>query len=283
MLDKNLQALLIKKIRNEIGSNMPSQSKEIEAIKSDMAARGMLRSGATHKRIYELIKGTIPNKSDIISKTIINEIEEFNLPPSDEYTVQLKSIARSLMPKTVESMVHTIHQNLVRIGSPLAEKVKDRYTNDLTITLELCLRRMYDEIDFSLEKLKRRLEAKKNADKSQIINVNAPVNVIQTGDYSIANIAQNFNESSRDSLHKALELIETAIQKEPKLPDYPKEEIVEIIRESQEELKKNYPNISKIKSYLSTIGSAIQTTLSAKEIYGAVIKPAFGLFGINLP
>ncbi|GAN34602.1 MAG: hypothetical protein DYG83_17555 [Candidatus Brocadia sp. AMX2] len=62
----------------------------------------------------------------------------------------------------------------------------------------------------------------------------------------------------------------------------PKAEIVELVGEGQQELKKKSPNLTKLRSLLSAVGGSIQTVASMKPAY-ETLKEALTFLGISLP
>ena len=61
-----------------------------------------------------------------------------------------------------------------------------------------------------------------------------------------------------------------------------REEIIEILSDSQKEIQKQKPNTSKFKSYMTTTGETIRTVASLKHLYD-MLKTTLIPFEINLP
>ncbi len=62
----------------------------------------------------------------------------------------------------------------------------------------------------------------------------------------------------------------------------PKGELIEVVRESQEELQKEKPNVTRLGSLLTTVGRSIQVVSSLGAAYGT-LKQALTFLGISLP
>ena len=141
---------------------------------------------------------------------------------------------------------------------------------------------MGTEIDLFVHSLKGKADILKNGSSSTIFNIYSPVGSIQTGDNSIANVIQNLDSEVKDQILKTLEDINSILaQSEIEIP-IPKDELIEVVQESQEELKKQKPNVTRLKSLLITVGTSIQVVSSLKPAYEA-LKQALAFIGISLP
>ena len=117
---------------------------------------------------------------------------------------------------------------------------------------------------------------------NQIVNIYGPVGALQTGDAATANVIQKIDTETKDQLIKILAKISSKLSKsDPPLP-YPKEDIIELVQEAQQELKKSSPNIKILAGILFAIGSAIQTIAAFKPAYDT-LKYTLNYIGIHLP
>ena len=137
---------------------------------------------------------------------------------------------------------------------------------------------------------KRRCEARMSDDKSDdrkepntTYIFNAPVGAVQPGSHPVANVTQNMiSDEMREQLIHALEAVESAVNRLEVLPGYPKEDIIDLIREGQIEIKKDKPNVTKLKGLFSTVATSIRTIASAKPAYEA-LKLALTYFSKPIP
>lgn len=153
---------------------------------------------------------------------------------------------------------------------------------DLESTRQAALVKIGTEIDLFVYSLKKKVEMQEKEATSTIFNIYSPVGAIQTGDGSIANVTQSIDPEVGDQLREILNEICARLTKEDIDLPYPKQEIIEIALEGEEELKKQTPNITKLRSMLLAVGTAIQTIASMKPIYEA-LKQALTYLGISLP
>lgn len=281
MLDKELTTWLSQKINFEIGAQLPPLRQGVEQIKQEMNARGVLQSGMTVHNVGELCNDSISQKAEIISQTIINVVQDAEVEYSDYLAGQLKEIASKHLPKGMGDLEGYVKQVGKLTGISTLDSIYNRFKEKFRITRDINLRRIHNNIDLLMVKLKKIAETTQE-DKSTVFNINAPVGTIQTGDKSSANITQNIIDSAASELlSEALRIIEEAIIKE-EAPEFPKDEVLEIIRESHGELTKKKPNITKLRSFFLTVSTSIQSIASLKTAY-EILKPAFGILGIPLP
>ena len=116
---------------------------------------------------------------------------------------------------------------------------------------------------------------------STIVNIYSPVGSIQTGSSSIAHVTQHLDADVRSELSNALTQIAAALAYSTVSLTQPKNEIVELVKEGQQELGKSSPNLTKLRSLLSTVGSSTQTVASMKPAY-ETLKQALTFLGISL-
>lgn len=280
MLDKELTTLLSQKINFEIGAQLPPLRQGVEQIKREMNARGVLQSGMTVHNVGELCNDSISQKAEIISQTIINVVQDAEVEYSDYLAGQLKEIASKHLPKGMGNLEGYVKQVGKLTGISTLDSIYNRFKEKFRITRDINLRRIHNNIDLLMVKLKKIAETTQE-DKSTVFNINAPVGTIQTGDKSSANITQNIDSAASELLSEALRIIEEAIIKE-EAPEFPKDEVLEIIRESHGELTKKKSNITKLRSFFLTVSTSIQSIASLKTAY-EILKPAFGILRIPLP
>ncbi|MEW5818066.1 MAG: hypothetical protein AB1798_22075, partial [Spirochaetota bacterium] len=138
------------------------------------------------------------------------------------------------------------------------------------------------EIDLFVHSLKKKADSEKNGSSSTVLNIYSPVGSIQTGNYSIANVTQNIDTEVREQIRKILEEINLALSHSEVETTAPKSELIEIVQESQKELQKEKPDVTRLRSLLITVGTSIQVVSSLKPAY-ETLKQALTFIGISLP
>jgi hypothetical protein len=124
---------------------------------------------------------------------------------------------------------------------------------------------------------------KSPAGSATYINIqNSSVGAVQTGSHSIANVTQTVNAEGTVALKEALDLAAKALAQVGTIPGHNKDDVLELIADGKAELDKPKPNMSRLGSYLGTIGAVLSTVASLEPAYDAV-KAAAGMLGYTLP
>ena len=279
MADNNLLTILKKKIGFEISSQFPSIKDEIAEIKSEMLSKNMLQSGMTFKKVADLCERNISIRAEIISKTICTVVETSGIEYSAQLEDHLKEMASKHLPEKLGDIQGYLRQTGKLVGLSLIDREIDRRLKQFRVIRDLNLRRIYTDIEFLMHKMEADLQRKYMDDRKNVFNINAPVGSIQTGDQSISNVNQSIDQSSRDTLSEALKIIKEAVLKEENISDRLKQDILEIVRDSNSEISKEKPSFTKLKELFSKISISVQTMTSLKPAYD-LLKSAFACLGI---
>lgn len=110
----------------------------------------------------------------------------------------------------------------------------------------------------------------------------APVGAVLSGPGSTATVNMSLGPAERETVVQALVAVEQAVAASPQVPPTDREQLVEVVTELKEELKKEKPNSVRLRGGLSAVATLIQTMGSAKGAY-ELLKGAAALFGLHLP
>ena len=144
------------------------------------------------------------------------------------------------------------------------------------------IKKVGTEIDLFVQSLRKKAAEQKNESSSTIFNIYSPVGSIQTGDGSIANITQSIDTEVKEQIKKALDEISFTLNQSEIEISSSKDELIEVVQESQDELQKDKPNTTRLRSLLTTVGTSIQVVSSLKPAY-ETLKQALTFLGISLP
>jgi len=108
------------------------------------------------------------------------------------------------------------------------------------------------------------------------------VGSVQTGAGSTANVNQTIDSQARELLSAALEKLLSDLNSHQGDLPFNKTEVKELVIEAQAETAKSAPNITKLRSVVKGIGTAIEYVPKTKEAYDA-LKWAGALIGLVLP
>ena len=279
MVDQEIIRVAHDRIRIEIGEQDNRVRTEIERIKAEMSGRGMLRSGMTIKRVSDLCIGIVKNRTQLVWLTLFRFITTTGVSYTEELSEELKGLVARYLPEKLSDLRDYIEQTAKLMGSP---DLHERFGQELDKARNQALAKVGTEIDLFVYSLKKKVEAEVSESLSTVFNIYSPVGSIQVGDNSIANVTQNLDAEIKDQIEKALEEINLVLnQSEVETPS-PKDELIEVVQESQEELQKEKPNVTRLRSLLTTVGTSIQVVSSLKPAYG-ILKEALTFLGISLP
>ena len=279
MIDREILKIAHDRIRIEISEHNKSLRIEIDRIKAEMAGRGVLCSGATIKLISDLCVDAVKTRAQLVWQTLFRFITTTGISYTEELSEELKGLVGQHLPEKLGDLRGYIKQAAEMAGSP---KQKDRYGQELDIARKGALAKVGTEIDLFVHSLRKKINAEQDKKTSTVFNIYSPVGSIQTGDNAIANVTQKIDTEIKYKLEKVLEEIGIALNQSEVELACPKGELIEVVQESQVELKKDKPNITRLRSLLTTVGMSIQVVSSFKPAY-ETLKQALTFIGISLP
>jgi hypothetical protein len=279
MVDEEIKKIAHDRIRLEIGEQNNNLHREIDRIKEEMGAKGQLRGGAIIKRITDLCVETTKNRALFVWQTLFRFITTSGISHSEDLPEELKGIVAQHLPENLGDLRGHIKQITEMAGSP---NLFERMGQELDKARIRALAKVGTEIDLFVHSLKKKEAVAQNGTSSTVFNIYSPVGSIQTGDSSIANVSQYIDTEVKEQIRKALEEIITALnQPEVEIP-FSKGEFIEVVQESQSEVQKEKPNLTRLRSLLTTVGTSIQVVSSLKPAY-ETLKQALTFLGISLP
>lgn len=278
MIDQEILKIAYDRVRIEIGEQNKNLRTEIDRVKAEMAGRG-LRSGMTIKRISDLCIDAVKNRAQLVWQTLFRFITTTGISYSEGLSEELKGLVAQHLPEKLGDLRGYIKQGAEIAGSP---DQKDRYSQELDVARRGALAKVGTEIDLFVHSLRRKMESKSEEKTSAVFNIYSPVGSIQTGDNAIANVTQNIDTELKEQIRKVLEEISLILNQSEVELACPKEELIEVVQESQVELQKGKPNITRLRSLLTTVGTSIQIVSSLKPAY-ETLKQALTFVGISLP
>ncbi|MDH3566838.1 MAG: hypothetical protein OEM61_05710 [Desulfobacteraceae bacterium] len=267
MLDEKIVELACRRTQLEMKEQWEQLRTELNMIKTKMAVQGGLGSGATLVRITDLCARAVNNRAHLIWHTLYRFITTTGVNYSDELSSELKALTAHELPEDLPDFKDYIKNTIKILNAPkTAEKLLDQLDN----ARDHALNKIGTEIDLFVQSLKKKSELSETGVESPIFNMYSPAGPIQTIDGKLGR-----------QLINALDAIKSGINQLQDLPEHPKSEIVDIIVDCCTELEKAKPNITKLRSLLTTVGMLIQNHHSLKSGYD-VLKQELTYLGISL-
>ncbi len=279
MVDQEIIRIARNRTQIEISEQNARIKEEIERIKAEMSARGTLHSSMTLKRITDICADAVKTRGQLTWQTYFRFLTTAGISHSDTLANELKELVSYHLPEQLGDLKGYVKQNADLVGSP---NLFDRLAHELDKARAVTLAKVGTEIDLFVHSLRKKEEMKIEGKNSTVVNIYSPVGSIQTGDYATANVTQHLDADVRAALSEALNQIAVMLADSNIALPQPKAEIVELVDEGQQELKKNTPNITRLRSLLSAVGGSIQTVASMKPAY-EMLKQALTFIDISLP
>jgi len=277
MLDQEVIELAHRQIQIAIDEQEKTIAQKLRSTNAEFAKRGALRSGAHIIAIQKIYANATAERGMFAWETLLRCISTVGVKYTEDLESQLKTAIDRHFPAHMNGLKYAIQEAANNLGMPnITAKLPDAVGDERN----LILRKIHSEIELFLIKLKTKPVEQPYS--PQITIHNSTIASLQTGQGSIANVNQKFGPEVTEELSNALINLVTELAKIDSLPKNDKAEIVELTNEGIEEIKKASPNVSKIKSYISTIGEAVGFTANLKPAY-ETLKAAATLIGLQLP
>jgi uncharacterized protein YdeI (YjbR/CyaY-like superfamily) len=240
-------------------------------MNAEMAANGLLRSGAHVRRVAELIEREYEIRAILIWQILSRVISGQPSPIAAAEVQQIKEIVEAQLDANshdIKSMYEAVSSTTPRPGvMPPREGYRTR-----------ALEKVRSEIDISLLVARRSTVASSG---STTVNIYQPYGIVQTGAGSNAQLICTDSSEVKELL-RALDAIERDVAITSELDPQNKSQILEIIVDTRNEISKSAPNIHRVRGTLMAIATTVQTLGSASSAY-QLFKGAAALFGVNLP
>ena len=276
MLDNKVSDLVDRMTRVQFNERQGQLQHDIALAQSQMAARGLGRSGAIVQRVYELCSRDVEIRTLLIWQTLVRVLSQVGVRYLDDLARDLKQEIRKYLSSILDYPNDCLQKIVQQIGIGMATSLSD--------VREQALMKVDAEIDLFVLSLLRQTEARQGKTESagQIFNFYSPIGAIQTGPSATANVVMNLSPRDREALREALERVKEGLSIVEHLPGHPKEEVLDLVEEAKTEVGKPRPNGMRLGSVLMAVGTAIQTVGSLQPAYQA-LKAALLPLGIPLP
>ena len=278
MLDKSIISIARKRCQIEIGEQNPLIQNQITQLINEQNARGMLGSGSTFVKSADICCKAVKARAQFVWQTYYRFITTSGVAYSEGLEEELNSLVQEHLPEQLGDIKGYFNQ-AAKHGRN--DKLMDRFQKEIDSARATALDTIETEIGLFVHSLSRKAETKDEPSHT-VVNVYSPVGSIQTGQNSVANVAQSIDSESKDALVAALSQLQGAIESLHEEYSINTVELEELVTESTQELDKENPNSMKIKGLLSGIAGSIQTTASLKPAYES-LKIAASFIGLTLP
>ena len=261
--------------RVQIEERRKQLSVSISRIIEEMVAKNALRSGATITKVTSVCAREIENVGLLVWANIKRVHQTLNLPYSEDFRADFKEIIQQYVSRAMLDMIPIVAQKSEQAGSnsPPFDAL-DKAENSIIETLDV-------EVDLYVDSL-RQMKLARDEGSSTTLNITGNVGVVQTGLNAFANVAQVFNEQYNQELIQVLTDVRDSLDNLRAAEAPGKEDMLDIIKDTVDELRKQKPNRSKILSLINTIVSFTATVSAMSSVYQQ-LKTILTPLGIPLP
>lgn len=277
MINPEIIAYANERITLEIAEQEKQVTNEIQRVKAEMASRGVLHSSMMIIGVQTVCVRAANDRADFVWKILHRGITTIGIQYEDDVEQQLKAVVEKYLPEGMNGLNYRVTEAAQQCGMPdIVTKIPD----EVASTRLTALARVFSEIKLFVMTLKKAPSAEAYTPQFNIYN--STIGAVQTGHQSVANFNMQINDESRGALIKALDVIAQELSKVDVVPGQNKAEIIELVNDGKAELLKGKPNLTKLASYLPSIGNTIGVFANLKPAYDA-LKSSAALIGVSLP
>lgn len=277
MLDNSVIDLAHRQIQLACEKQLSDLEFELSSISANAAQNGMLRSSTHILEIQNAYANATTERGNFAWEILHRCITTIGISYDDQLEQQLKAAIEKHLPEHMDGLKYRVQQAADQFGmSDIVSRIPDKVEE----ARQHVRRTIYSEIELFILKLKTKPVELPYLPQINIHNSN--IGALQTGTGSVANISQTINTKAIEEISNALIYMGSELKTVESLPQNDKSEIIELIVDGIDELKKEKPNLSKIKSYVSTIGGAVSFAANLRPAYES-LKAAAAMIGLQLP
>lgn len=279
MLDQEVVKIAQDRIRIEIGEQNSRIHTEIQRIKVELNAKGLMRSSEMIKRVGDVCAEAVKNRAQLAWQILFRFITTTGISYVEGLSEELKALVAVHLPNQLGDLTGHMSQAVQLAGVP---NLGTSFEAELHAARNMALAKVGTEIDLFVHSLRKKADVQESKAMSTIFNVYSPVGSIQIGNNSVANVSQIVDTETKYRIIRALEEIAHVLSHPDLDTALPTGELIEVVQETREELQKEKPNVTRLRSLLTTVGTSIQVVSSLKPAY-ETLKQALTFFGVSLP
>lgn len=253
---------------------------QLRQKQAELIARGLGQSGAMISMAANLAAQELTIRANITFQRFLGAADDSGVPIDDDFRTfgrgELDRRIRFILVPELRSKAMAI------LSGNLMHRAIDQAFMEIDLAADRATRKYQAELA-SLVVRRKTQRQQSSPLATNVFNVSGAVGVIQIGSGNSATSFQQIDNSTVSGLREALEHLAPQIVA---LPDSaintPKQELLDLILESQTQLQKPQPNWTLLRSLLAGVATSIQTIASLRPSY-ETLKGLLTLIGINLP
>lgn len=270
-------------IKQEVAAQNQRLDTRIADFRNEMASRGLLMSSMYVNKVERACAEATAERADFARTILLRCLQNTGVRYDASLARRLKEKLATYLPEHMDGLQYRVKEAVEQSGiQNLALGVRGLVHEARLAALE----RTGAEIDLFVESIKAE-PIKPGYQAQNVFHIqHSTVGALQTGAHSIAHVNQTMTPQTQADLEKALRQLAEVLATIDTLPGHDKVEITDLVTEATAEIGKAKPNMSKLRSYLPTIGTAVvglvEVAANAKPAYEA-LKTGASAIGVLLP
>lgn len=253
------------------------------AIARQLTLPSGVRSGAAALAIQTLCINEIRGAVEVAWGNIWRVLSNVGFEPTDQLEQDLKVELRSQVESHNGALMYIIGTAACQAaGVPDSHPLVRDGRMALLTAFDQARESVAAEIALCIETAKRRAGATTTEAPTTVNYFYSPVGAVVTGAKATANVVQNLGAGDRAEVLKVLDEFRRAVSALVEVPEQFRANVIELIDDGREELRKERPNGFRLSSALSGVAMTVQTAGALQPAYQA-LKTALAAFGLSLP
>lgn len=280
MLDDNFKKIAKEQISLAFADQDNQINRDILAGLHEFIKHGVLQSSMAARQVGVLHGNDIRIRGEIALSTAKRVFSILGISPTENFETELRTFLEDLLNAEVIKQRGYLngHAPLIQPSRGAGTSFHQIGNAEFDKAVDHMFRRLRSEITLYTATL--RTPAKTMSSGPPSITIEGDVGIFQTGPN--ASVMISIDAFAKEQINKALDAVQSALAETKDSASFSVAEIEEMVVESKEELQKEKPNATKLKTMLTGISGAIQTTAALRPAYESV-KSALAFFGISLP
>ena len=271
MLDANFEEVAREQIKLAFDDQDRQFDLDASNLMGKISVRGALQSSMAARAIGKLCGADIRIRGEIALGRLKRVFSMMGIDPTDDLKTDLKAFLDELMNAEVAKQREklnnypTIKRDAARGGASSYQIIGN---TEFDGAAEHMFRKMHSEITLYAATLKAPTEPAMPGASS--VNIQGDVGFLQTGAYASMNVT--VDAFQKEQITKALDAVKTALVEVRDSATFSVPEIEEMVAETIEEVQKEKPNATKLKSMLIGISGTIQTAAALRPAYQSIMS-----------
>jgi len=281
MIRDELKRLAQQRISITIKSVCDDFNTDVAFIRAEMASRGVLASGMTVVRITSACIDAVSKAKDGAWQELKSVLDHAEVDFYPDLASDIKGVLKSISPNLASELNARVAREAQVVSGKSAARDFSSVRNRIDTAIRTADHKVGLDVDLYVLGLNNSASPGPGTNEP-IINIYGTVGIVQTGNQASADISVGLDGSSSGELIQSLEMLSTKLAAMSELPAHSITEITEIVDDGINELKREEPNQTKLRSMMATIGSAIHGVGQLKPAYDSM-KMLGKLIGVDLP